>query len=519
MYRRITLLLIVLGIGTFAREPQAPAETIRQVAAYLRRHVALEKRQIAVTAAARAKENMAQWRRNELSRRYDAKRVAQIKQRVESHRERRDRTVAELACARIKGPAERATKLKEAVAAGAAAAEEAQAASAAFKDEFVALAKEEAPVKQVLLELVAKVGRTPEELGVAKASPRASIGSAGLAWHDSKGTAVAYLTFRFRAPTGSSGKKEKLWGRYPVGYDGESSITFSVGTMVASFNPANRAWRGKAKMREMGKALIDLDAISELQAAVEKGDLKRQIADLMARNKDLHARAQTATKLPHALQNASMLKRRELERPYDPSRVAGLERRLEPQERNLLASRTELAAAVIAEPEERKREKEKAVAAAKEALQAVKEAGLSLKTDQIALRRERRYVQFALFEMMDGVARMPKGLGIVDAGVITSPRDASVLPWWSDVHDKKLVRAHLRFRPAPGGTNAEPKVAGKYPVRSWTFKSIRFWAGGVDVELQVEKEEWKNKEKVMELAATLLDLERIAALPVTKDAK
>jgi len=395
MSLRITLLLIVLSIGAFAREPQAPASTIRQVAKYMRKHVALEKRQAAATAVASRREQTAQRRRYALSQCDDAEHAAQLRQRVQSLQEGYDRTASELATAKIKDPAARAAKLHEMLMQVVTASDAGDASNTTFRGEFEALVKEQE------------------------------------------------LTMR------------------------------------------------------------------EFAATPGKEDMKRRSANPIAKRKDLRSRARTASRIPNALKREAMQNARELHIPYGPGRAAALGSRLESQERDLLGARAELATAVITDPKERRQEREKAVAAAQKDRQAAREAGLSLIAEEIALRRERRDGQLALLKMMDGVRRMPKGLGIVEAGVITCPRDASVLPWWSDARDKKLVRAHLRFRPVPKLTDPQHRVTGRFPVQSWTFKSIRFWVGGVDIDLQVEREEWRNKAKVMELATKLIDLDTI----------
>jgi hypothetical protein len=48
---------------------------------------------------------------------------------------------------------------------------------------------------------------------------------------------------------------------------------------------------------------------------------------------------------------------------------------------------------------------------------------------------------------------------------------------------------------------------------------MNFWVGGVTVTLNVRKEEWRDKDKLPELATSLLDLDAIAAWPPIQTAK
>lgn len=524
--RRVVLLLLtgwVLSVPAWETPP--PAEIIRQLGEYAGKCRAYQAKLDAATEVARTKDREAQWRRSALDEKLSDQQLADLQRQLASSQERYDLVLGELTCAKIADADARAAKLKEAETELGELREAAKVAGAPFAQERNRLREAERPLNQDLLERVGKVGRTPEEWSVVKVTPSAAVGwgTVGLRWADASDKPVAYFSLHLSATNSrpSTEPKEKLWDRFPVLSTSDSSLAFKVGEMVASLTVSKADWRGKETVRKLCEALFDPASLEEFRAGLEDNkEFRQQITEAGRLHLDLESRAREAGKESTARSTALQQELRELNQPYDPARVAGLEKRLASSNETLLGIRIRLDAAALQDPEERKVAKEKAEEEMKKAREGVAEAGLALKGEQRALRNAELYLNLSVRVMLDGVERIPEGVGLYDAGVGVNAQDGSVFVRWSDRHDQQVLRAVLRFRPASPPSADQPLIAGKYPVLSSRFDTLYFQVGGVMVELRAEVDDtWKNKEKLLGIADKLLDLDRLAALPTVEPGK
>ena len=523
--QRIALLLTALATVSFAREPQAPAETIRQIAEHMRENGDVQKRLRLATQEAHLKQRAAQMKASALHRPYNAKQIEQLKQRLVSYEARFDGVQRELEVAAIEKPEERQAKLKELEVEAAAAQEAYQDAVAPFNEEREARRGDQAPLAELLDALLEPVGQTAPDLGATRAdtSAQATSGSATVVWRDAERKQVAYLHLRLlHSQRGSRTEVTKLAGKHPVYRLSDDSLSFSVGTVSASFSANKAEWRDRKELPNVVLALVNFDALADLGAALaEDGDLKQQLTDCMEKEKEWQTRMRDATQGPESWRSGVNRQTNELRRPYDAKRLEQLESRLARYEQNVAGTRAELSVATIEDPEKRKSERAKADEEAKQAREEVQTAGVPLRVELVAMKRKGRYVEFAAWEMIDAVVRTPEGMGIVEADVQVRDQIAngSAHISFRDARTKQLVYAQIRFQPMPENTNAPTKLAGKYPAQLHGSSSMNFWVGGVTVTLNVRKEEWRDKDKLPELATSLLDLDAIAAWPPIQTAK
>jgi len=523
--QRVVLLLTALATVSLAREPQAPAETIRQIAEYMRQSADVQKRLRVATREASLKERVAQRKASALYRPYDPKQVEQLKRRLVSYETQLDGVQGELEVAGIEKLEERQAKVKELQVEAAAAQEALQDASAPFNKEREARRGDQAALGELLDALLEPVGQTVPDLGATRANTNTQTGSgsATVVWHGAAGKQLAYLHLRLLASQrGNRDEVTKLAGKYPVHHLSDDSMSFLVGTISASFSAQRAEWRKRKELPKLVEALIDFDALADLAAALaEEGDLKQQLTDCMKKEQEWQTRMRTATQGPQSWQSGVRRKMNELRRPYDAKRVERLEKQLADHERNVAGSRAEVSVATIEDPEKRKSERAKADKEAKQARQEVKAAGVPLRPELVALKRKARYVEFAAWEMIDAVVRTPADTEIVEAAIRVRNQIASgsVNVSFSDAHTEQLIYAQLSFQPMPENMNAPTKLAGKYPAQMHGGSGMTFWVGGVSVNLNVQKGEWRDKDKLPELATSLFDLDAIAAWPPIQAAK
>jgi len=364
--------------------------------------------------------------------------------------------------------------------------------------------------------------RTPEEHGVAKSTITARAGSATITvgWQDAQGRGLAQLHIQLLAvPTRSHGAM-KLAGKYPVHHISDYAVSFSAGTIGASFSGRNKEWRDREKLPKLVEALVDFEALAGIEAALAKdGDLKKKLAECAARQQEWQSRMQGATRDIQSRLSLAARRQNGLRKPYDPARVARLEQRLASQKRYLAGVRAELSAATIEDPEKRQAEQLNTAQESKQAQEDLLTAGVPLRAEQVALGKAERSARFGLWELVDSVVRMPKELGGVPPEVRANPRNGSASVSWRDGRTQQLVRAEFHFLPVPPETSLKDKVANKFPVQSWGDGSVTFWTGSVNVNLGVQKAAWKSKDKMLELATKLIDLDAIAAWPEVDPAK
>jgi len=517
----VTLLSSVLTGAVLAGPVQSAKETIAQFAAHARRHATLAERREAAMAAAKERDKFAQWRLTIAKRLHTPQQIADIKEKHEKTLARGEELRAILACAKIEDAEERAAKRKEVEAEQAEARKAASAAGAGFAAEDARLREVLKPIDEELRGLMAKVGRTSEELGIAKAVARANAGiagTAGVAWNNAQGRTVVQLTLRLSPVTHSTKMPENVWKKFPLGTLNGSSVSFLVGHMSASFVVRDGALGGKEKIQELGETIMDLEALDGFRAARENdGELKRKLDDAMGKYLALHVRRRAATAEPSRRQNAARKKLQELRSPYSAQRVAGLELRAKQQRSAEMGSAISFEAASNDTPEQRRQARIKAEKGLEDAQHALKQSGVPFREEEIAQRRSTRRLYFHVWEMMDGVVRAPRELTIIESRIHVSPDTARVGVRWYDLLGKELVRGELHLVPSPPAAKGQAKVAGKYPVSACRSGKISFPLGSWEVELEMKKDEWKSNEKMLELAGQLLAVETIADWPGIED--
>ena len=514
--RRIALFLTAAVATICAREPQAPAATIKELAGYMERHRQFAAREAAALAGPREKRSSSQRKVTALHRPYDARQVKRLKGQLKSHQDAAAHIEEELASMRIKEPEARAAKLKEAETEMAAARTALLAARTPLNQEYAKIQQSGKAAEQKMVGLAELVPRTPEEHGVAESTITARAGGATITvgWQDAQGHGLAQLHLQLLAAPARSHRVMKLAGKYPVQHISDYAVSFSVGTIGASFSGRKKEWRDREKLPKLVEALVDFEALAGIDAALAKdGDLRKELVGCAARQKQWQSRMQGATGDIQSRLSLVGRSRNELRKPYDPGRVVKLEQRLASQKRYLAGIRAELSAATIQDPEKRKAERLKAAQDSKQAQEDLLTAAVPLRAEQVALGKAERTARFGLWELVDSVVHMPKEIGTVAPEVRANIRNVSANVSWRDGRTTQLVRAEFRFLPVPPETSLKDKVADKFPVQSWGASSVTFWTGSVNVSLSVEKAEWQSKEKMLELATKLIDLDAIAAWP------
>jgi hypothetical protein len=180
---------------------------------------------------------------------------------------------------------------------------------------------------------------------------------------------------------------------------------------------------------------------------------------------------------------------------------------------------TELAAAKVESQKDRDAKKAEAKADVSKATKAYQEAAAPFNKERAALFREAKPVSDALADLFATVVRKPEGLGIANTVVSANAWDGFCSVSWLDAEKKRLAWAHLRLRRIPPNMHSEAKVAGKYPIQTLSATNCWFWVEGVNVAFIVDKQEWQGKDKLPKMAAQLLDLDALAALPKPKQAE
>ncbi|MBT3291999.1 MAG: hypothetical protein HN380_31945, partial [Victivallales bacterium] len=496
-----------------AREPQAPAETIRQIAEYMRENGDVQKRWRRATREARLRERVAQVKAHVRQRPYTPEQMERLKQQLADRESRLDEAQGKLAVAGIENPEERQAKLKELEVEAAAAQKAFQDAVAPLNKEREGRRREHALLEELLDALLEPVALTAPDLGVTRAntSTQPESGSAALGWHDAEGKTVALLHLSFLRSHRSTRAVTKLAGKYPVHQLSGGSMDFSVGTVSASFS-CKAEWRNQQGMKKVVLALVNFDALADLGAALEEdGDLKQRLTDCMEKGREWQTRRQKATQSPGSWRSRVSGKMDELRLPYDTTRLELLDNQIASNELDVASTRAELSMAMIEDPEKHKSERAKAAKEAKQARRETQAAKAPLRPELVAMERKARYVKFAAWEMVDAVVRTPKDTGIIEAKIQEAFALGSMGIHFNDVHTEQLVFALLCFRPMAENTNAPIKLAGKYPAKMNGSVGMSIWVGGATVTLNVQKAEWQNRAKIVELATSLLDLDAIAA--------
>ncbi len=521
--RRIAPLLLVALVALVpAREPQSPETTVRQVAEFMRKHADLHMRLTEATREARFEHELAQAKLRQLSQPYSADQVAALDRRIEEAKAYIETTRRNLAIATIQEPEARAARVEELQAELKKVREIIMAIHQDGMEEQKKLEEQQESFNKELKDLAGPVGRISPEIGITNVVSTAHAGK-DLLWvtwrsgHNSVASLVVTLSSD-RPPKGDD--VVKLWGKYPILHDSDSLVRFQVAGMVASLSPVSPQWRDKDKLRELGEALVDFEVLERLPVAIEENvEMKRQINEWRVKTAELQARTMTALREPYSRQNKAQTRLRELANPYNPEQVAKLEAQLEVQETSLVRLENERSVAILEEPAKRDAARAREVEASKKAGRRVLEAGAACKAEQVALDREKRMLEFALWEMADPVVFTLEELGLVETRFSFEPEKALVGIAWRNIYDERQARAHLHFRGDIPDPSPEDKLAGKYPVDTSNDNTVRFFAGGVLVTFTVEEQAWQNVARVREMALSLLDAETIASWPMLESAK
>jgi predicted nucleic acid-binding Zn-ribbon protein len=253
--------------------------------------------------------------------------------------------------------------------------------------------------------------------------------------------------------------------------------------------------------------------------AMKPEAVMQRVGEFMERNRDIQRKVSDATEEIRREQQKARQKEAEFGKPYDATRVADLERRLEQQRGYVARLEAELSAAKIESQEERSAKKAEAAAAAAKASKAFQEAMAPFNKERSALYRDAKPVSDAFATLVGTFVRKPEGLGVADTVVDANASDGFCSISWRDAEKKRVAWAHLRLRPLPARIPDQGKVAGKYPIQTVSKTNCWFWAGGVNVAFVVDSKDWQEKDKLPELAAKLLDLDALAALPKPKQAE
>jgi len=516
----VPLLVASLVSLTLGQEPQASRQTIRQIAECMRRSVDLEKRRLAATRGPRDRDRMAQRRAMGASGLYDAEKVDYRRQKVNEHAGSLERIACELASASITDPAERRAKLRELEVEIAAGREAAKAEMVPFEAERIEMREEDAPVRQMLEKLAEPVGRLRQDLLIAgvDVNMRMVEGRITVTWRAPKGNGMAKLNLWLISLAEPKEPVMKLAGTHPVQEILDRSVYFWVDTLWCSLQADKDDWRDQKGLPELAEALIDFEALADLESALRstKG-LRDQISERKRKHWEWYRGMRSAMGPVERRLRAKRRRITELRQPYDVTRVVRLEGLLAARELELAHARAVLGLALIEAPDEREAALAKALEEVKQARQDALEAVVPLRAELALLKRWGRYAEFSAWQLVDGIVGMPKGMGFIETVVKPVPKRGLVGVEWLDLHSNPMASACLRFEPAPHDLDAVGTLAGKYPLALWENESIGLWAGGVNVEFRVQRPEWQGKNEILEVAMGLLDLGAIASWPRIED--
>jgi len=266
-------------------------------------------------------------------------------------------------------------------------------------------------------------------------------------------------------------------------------------------------------------ASLALACIAMAQDAMTPADVIQQVAECMRKGGDLAERSAKATGELQLKQQVAEQTVNEYGKPYNAERVQELERRAKQQKEYLARTEAELAAARVESAADRAAKKAEAALQAKEARKAYRDAATPFQQERAAALQESQALGTALEALMEGVALAPKELGVAEVKLNSNVSDGFVGLSWRDAGGKRLAWAHMRLKPVPAEIHEQGKLAGKYPVHGLSDSSAWFWAGGVNVAFVVQKAEWRGREKILEIAAKLIDPSALAALPKIEDAE
>lgn len=501
------------------------AETLQLVAAASRKTSALTVRERELTADATARVTAASEADNLLGRPYDAKQVDGLKRQLASLEGEQTRTRELLAIAKIRSPEERAEKVKEADAEVEAARQRLQDATAPFREEEQKTREEQTPLAEALKAFGERFVRSPEGLGIETMTVSGDpvSGMAVIAWQGAGRAQLFHGQLQLGdPPRRQDEEKQLLADRYPVILLNLGAIRLMAGNVQVMVSTPRPEWRDGKQIQDLVAKLVDLEGLAALPTAPD-GDAYRatvvQAVEAVKRTADRTARLREATgKKRQAVADATA-RQNELSRPYDPELVAGLERQLASQERDLAGRRAMLELALIEDPAQRAAKREQTKAEIDQARKDWNDAKVPLRGERVAVDAERRVAEFAFWRLLAGVLEAPTEFGLVEADITNASVAAKrVSVSWRDVRQVQLASAELAFARSPDSAQKkDTELAGKYPVLSVDAGSISFLLGNVAVRLRTSKTEWQGTDQLLELVPKLMDLDTIAGWPAMED--
>lgn len=501
-----------------AQDALPPTEVFRQLADEERQRREYYRQRAAATREASERRQRAEEVVAELRQPYSKEQLGRLERKAEGAERWVARLRSDLALARIASPEERAEQLKAAEAEAAAADEALRAARAPFDAELPQHMVEVGRLNQSREALLAGVGRAPADLGVAqvKVLPHSGLGGATIEWYDAEDECVARLGFSQCPPDAESWFKEtaRVGGVCSVTSLRDHDFHLWAGGVYGTFEVCRKAWRGKEQILEVADKLVDFPALVACTSATDGTpwqQFTQQWQDCCTRSDTSQRRSDQATLAERARVDQAARVLRELRLPFDPQRIAVLERQLPGAERSVVDANALLRSASVQDPEARKAQLQAALKEERAADQAFRQAMAPfMSDDQWGLFGTGGQATAALLRLVTPVVHRPPECP--DAELTLSGSGLGIQANLRD-EDRRLAAVRLIFGTPPSVPATGEKLAGKYPILVWDDSEITILAGETGVGLLVDKVRWQNREKVASLVAQMVDLDTIAAWP------
>jgi hypothetical protein len=206
----------------------------------------------------------------------------------------------------------------------------------------------------------------------------------------------------------------------------------------------------------------------------------------------------------------------ELNKPYDPNRVAELVEYVDRARRERESVLASWSNASVPPPERAARRAE-AEAELKRVRQEARDVEGPFRKELDDLRKQCASVAEAIQALVQPAIRIPTGLEATDADISADPVRGDATVVWRTADKEMLATAQLVLSRGPNPGRAagreETRVTDAFSAYQVTGTHALLWAGPVNVVFAIRREDWQNRELVVGLLPEFLDLDALAALP------
>lgn len=390
----------------------------------------------------------------------------------------------------------------------------------------------EAPFEKAMKPYCLSPGQNYPAVAITMVSAQYYKGFVRYYWRDAAGNKqLASATIELKEKPAIKENAEMLDGTFYVSDNWPDSIVVWAGYFRIKFVPQKAAWRGREKIAKIVGDFIDLKGLAKIDATRSDNRLNALARGSLACSKKYAARytaidperRKAAKELLAERLKVKALMSRLRKPPADSDQLTKDRQTIEHFEEELKRCQARLDIGRITDPNKRaammrnlKAEKKK-LDAEKRKITSPYDEKIRMLTGGLKEKDSALNKAMKQYLLKGGNAYS----GVTDISTDSKFSKAAITCHWKDANGDMVCFGELRIRDRPLIPEGTGMLDGLYYISEGggNWINIWLWAGNFHVFFQIEKKQWRGKEKVGEMLKHFVDLKGLAKICPTKEVK